>query len=97
MYETTTLSKTGWNYEGVNSQQPATGNAVYRLYNPNSGKHFYPLSVIHLSKRVGTMNKLLFIRTQQNTRQFIGFLILMPKVNKSVIFIHQVAQNEIHL
>ncbi|MDU2185257.1 MAG: trypsin-like peptidase domain-containing protein [Lactococcus lactis] len=44
LYETTTLSKTGWNYEGVNSQQPATGNAVYRLYNPNSGEHFYKTS-----------------------------------------------------
>lgn len=44
LYETTTLSKTGWNYEGVNSQQPATGNAVYRLYNPNSGEHFYTTS-----------------------------------------------------
>lgn len=44
LYETTTLSKTGWNYEGVNSQQPATGNAVYRLYNPNSEEHFYTTS-----------------------------------------------------
>ena len=43
--EVISLTKTGWNYEGVNSQQPATGNAVYRLYNPNSGEHFYTTSV----------------------------------------------------
>jgi V8-like Glu-specific endopeptidase len=42
--EVISLTKVGWNYEGVNSQQPATGNAVYRLYNPNSGEHFYTLS-----------------------------------------------------
>ncbi len=42
--EVISLTKIGWNYEGVNSQQPATGNAVYRLYNPNSGEHFYTLS-----------------------------------------------------
>ncbi len=44
MNEVISLTKVGWNYEGVNSQQPATGNAVYRLYNPNSGEHFYTLS-----------------------------------------------------
>lgn len=43
--EVISLTKSGWNYEGVNSQQPATGNAVYRLYNPNSGEHFYTTSV----------------------------------------------------
>lgn len=42
--EVISLTKIGWNYEGVNSQQPATGNAVYRLYNPNSGEHFYTTS-----------------------------------------------------
>ncbi|WP_205470303.1 trypsin-like peptidase domain-containing protein [Lactococcus lactis] len=42
--EVISLTKVGWNYEGINSQQPATGNAVYRLYNPNSGEHFYTLS-----------------------------------------------------
>lgn len=42
--EVISLTKVGWNYEGVNSQQPATGNAVYRLYNPNSGELFYTLS-----------------------------------------------------
>ncbi|PCS09570.1 hypothetical protein [Lactococcus lactis] len=36
--------KAGWNYEGVAENYPikkAYNQAVYRIYNPNAGDHFY--------------------------------------------------------
>lgn len=44
MYEVKSLSQNGWNYEGVTSQQPASGDNVYRCYNPNSSEHLYTTS-----------------------------------------------------
>jgi hypothetical protein len=34
----------GWSYEGVAWHAPLSGTAVYRLYNPYSGDHFYTTS-----------------------------------------------------
>lgn len=38
------LVKAGWNYEGVAEESPIKtvyNQAVYRVYNPNAGDHFY--------------------------------------------------------
>lgn len=42
LYEARSLhDQAGWNYEGIQSYQPTTGDPVYRLYDPNAGVHLY--------------------------------------------------------
>lgn len=46
-FEKNSLVVSGWGYEGTGWTAPSTGQAVYRLYNPNvtSGDHYYTESV----------------------------------------------------
>lgn len=46
MFERNSLIAEGWNNEGVGWGSPTTGDAVYRLYNPNAkgGDHYYTVS-----------------------------------------------------
>lgn len=45
-YEKNNLVMAGWDYEGTGWQSPTTGQAIYRLYNPNAkgGDHYYTQS-----------------------------------------------------
>ena len=38
------LASIGWKNEGIGWNSPSSGEPVYRLYNPNSGEHFYTLN-----------------------------------------------------
>ena len=98
--EVISLTKVGWNYEGVNSQQPALVMRSIDFIIPIQVNIFIlcPLmKEIHLLKRGGVMNKSVFTQIPQNIRQFIVYLILMRKENKLVIFILRVVQNETRL
>ena len=44
LFESKSLKKAGWSYEGIGWIAPTKGSNVYRVYNPNSGEHLYTSS-----------------------------------------------------
>ena len=44
LFESQSLRKAGWSYEGIGWISPNKGANVYRVYNPNSGEHLYTSS-----------------------------------------------------
>lgn len=46
------LFNAGWTYEGVAWNAPAKGDPVYRLYNPNSGKHHFTADAVEKDRLV---------------------------------------------
>lgn len=44
LFESQSLKKAGWSYEGIGWIAPTKGSNVYRVYNPNSGEHLYTSS-----------------------------------------------------